>query len=43
MQFKDVAYVILTESGEPLHYRLSTTRRLPRFMLLKIRRCYTQP
>ena len=30
-----------TTSNAPT--RLSTTRRLPRFMLLKIRRCYTQP
>jgi restriction system protein len=33
MQFKDAAYVILTESGEPLHYREITTKALEKNLL----------
>jgi len=33
MQFKDAAYVILTESGRPLHYREITTKALEKNLL----------
>jgi len=33
MQFKDAAYVILTESGEPLHYREITVKALEKNLL----------